>query len=302
LALAIAATTLSDHFVLLVVSVVYRGGAIPIAWRVLPAGQRGTWRAEWLRLLRQIRRAIPHDWTVVVLADRGLYAPWLFRRIVRLGWHPLLRIKQAAKFRPAGQAKWLWLRALVGQAGQRWRGVGTAFATENSQLACTLVAWWGAGHAEPWFILTDLPPEGCDAQWYALRGWCEQGFKCIKRGGWQWQQTQMHDPARVARLWLALAVASLWVISVGSDLEVGPHDAPEDMPDVRALLDLLPGTPRPRRLRLFRLGWLWLLVQALRGHGLPLPTRFLPEPWPDVPLRLDHAIPRSTQRLAYASM
>jgi len=28
-----------------------------------------------------------------VLADRGLYARWLFRRIVRLGWHPFLRIK-----------------------------------------------------------------------------------------------------------------------------------------------------------------------------------------------------------------
>ena len=39
------------------------------------------------------------------------------------------------------------------------------------------MAWWGEGHAEPWFVLTDLAPDACDAQWYALRGWCEQGFK-----------------------------------------------------------------------------------------------------------------------------
>ncbi len=42
-------------------------------------------------------------------------------------------------------------------------------------------------------VQTALAPEGCDAQWEGLRGWCEQSFKCIKRGGWQWQQTQMTD-------------------------------------------------------------------------------------------------------------
>ncbi len=223
LALAIDATSLRDDFVLLVISVVYRGGAIPIAWQVLPAQQKKAWRADWLRLLRQVRAGIPRDWTVLVLADRGLYAPWLFRRIVRLGWHPFLRVNQRAKFRPAGHARWSWLRELGGQEGATWRGAGTAFETKGCQLPCTLVAWWGAGHAEPWFILTDLPPDGCDAQWYALRGWCEQGFKTVKRGGWQWQATQMQAPSRVARLWLALALASLWTISIGSDLECVMH-------------------------------------------------------------------------------
>src|ERR671922_1099973 len=126
------------------------------------------------------------DWTVLVLADRGLWARWLFRRIVRLGWHPLLRINQGAKFRPAGQTRWYWLRELVGQVGQRWRGCGTAFRSRDCHLECTLVAWWGEGHEEPWFILTDLAPAGCDARWYGLRTWCEQRFTCTNRGGWQW--------------------------------------------------------------------------------------------------------------------
>jgi len=58
-----------------------------------------------------------------------------------------------------------------------------------------------------------------------MRTWCEQGFKCTKRGGWQWQQTRMVDPARASRLWLALAVASLWVVTLGSELETGPTNA-----------------------------------------------------------------------------
>jgi hypothetical protein len=149
-------------------------------------------------------------------------------------------------------------------------------------------------------VLTDLPPAGCDAQWYGLRGWCEQAFKCTKRGGWQWQQTQMTDPARVARLWLAMAVATLWMITLGSDLEVGPSDDAPHLPDLRALLGLM-GARRPRRTRLFRLGWLWLLVQLIQGQPLPLPRRLVPEPWPDIPERLDPCIYHQ-KALAYAYM
>ncbi len=156
LALAIDATTLSDRFVVLSVSVVYRGLGIPVAWTILPAGEKRAWRREWLRMVRLLRPAIPPQWTVLVLADRGLYARWLFRRIVRLGWHPFLRINQGAKFRPTGQAKWYWLREVCGQRGQRWRGAGTAFISKESQLTCTLVAWWGDGYKDPWFILTQL--------------------------------------------------------------------------------------------------------------------------------------------------
>jgi hypothetical protein len=300
LALTVDASSLGDRFVVLAVSVVYRGCAIPVAWTILPAGQKGAWKREWLRLLRLLRPAIPPGWTVVVVADRGLYARWLFGRIVRLGWHPLLRVNQGCKFRPAGTAKFVWLSELCGQVGQRWRGRGTAFSTRQSQLECTLLAWWGEGHKEPWYILTDLAAEESDAQWYGLRSWCEQGFKCIKRGGWQWQMTQMSDPARVARLWLALAVATLWVISVGSDLEVEPPATVVEVPDLQALLGRR-APIQPRQTRLFRLGWLWLLVRALKGTALPLPSRLVPEPWPDVPQQLILGRPLH-KRLSYAYM
>ncbi len=144
IALAIDATTLGDRFVVLTISVVYRSCAIPVAWTILVQPRKGAWRRHWLRMLRQLRPAIPADWVVLVMADRGLYAGWLFRRIVRLGWHPFLRINQGAKFRPSGHPSWYWLPELVGQVGSRWRGQGTAFKSHGRQLECTLVAWWGA--------------------------------------------------------------------------------------------------------------------------------------------------------------
>ena len=300
IALSIDATSLGDRFVVLAICVVYRGCAIPIAWTILPAQKKRAWRKEWLRLLRLLGPAIPAEWTVLVLADRGLYARWLFRRIVRLGWHPMLRINQGCKFRPQGQAQFVWLRDLVGEIGMRWRGHGTAFASADCHLDCTLVAWWGAGHAEPWFVLTDLAADGCDAQWYALRGWCEQSFKCSKRGGWQWQQTQMKDPNRANRLWLAMAVATLWMLTLGSDLELGPSETRPDLPDLSAILGVRPAQ-RPRTIRLFRLGWLWLLVQLIEGQALPVPRHLVPEPWPAIPERLEPSIAHQ-KALAYAYM
>src|SRR5215471_15323014 len=69
----------------------------------------------------------PPGWTVIVLADRGLYAPWLFRRITRLGWHPFLRINTGGSFRPAGTTGWRPLTTFAPRPGTSWRGTGLAF-------------------------------------------------------------------------------------------------------------------------------------------------------------------------------
>ena len=104
LALALDATTLGTRFTVLAISVVYRGCAIPVAWTILPANQPHAWRREWLRLLRTLRPAIPTGWTVIVLADRGLYAGWLFRRSSAWAGTHSCASMPGGTFRPSGQA------------------------------------------------------------------------------------------------------------------------------------------------------------------------------------------------------
>lgn len=280
LALAMDATTLGDQFVVLAISVVYRGCAVPVAWSVLPAGQKRAWRPEWERLLGCLRGTVPADWTVIVLADRGLYARWLFTTIVSQGWHPFLRVNLGGTFRPSTEARFRTLRSFVPATDQRWAGTGTAYKGADSRLRCTLLAWHGAGYTDPWLILTDLPPDLADVAWYGLRAWIEQGFKVTKRAGWQWQRTRMIHPDRAARLWLAIAVATLWLVSVG-----GAADAEDATPLLDSLDLALPTSRRARRatrLRLvgvFRRGWLLILAAYFRRAPLPL-APFIPEPWP----------------------
>jgi hypothetical protein len=296
LALAVDATALGERFVVLAVSVVYRGCAIPVAWTVLPANQPHAWRREWVRMLRQVRRALPPTLTVIVLADRGLYARWLYRRIVRLGWHPVLRIKAGGTFRPQASTRFLPLRTFAPQPGTRWQGQGTACVKYPSRLACTLLACWEEGYTEPWFILTDLPPESSAACWYGLRAWIEQGFKVTKRGGWQWQRTRMSDPQRAARLWLAVAVATLWVLSVGGEADATlPASTLGDVTQALGDARRQRRATRGRLVSVFRQGWTAILVALLNHRRLPL-GRFVPEPWPSAEdvktkLRVKHEVP-----------
>jgi hypothetical protein len=222
--------------------------------------------------------------TVMVLADRGLYARWLFQPMITLGWHPFLRIKAGAKFRPAGWYHFHWLSSFAPAEGRWWRGQGTAFASPECRFACTLLARWEPGYAEPWYIVTDLPPEASDACWYGLRAWIEQGVTLTKRAGWQWHRTRMTDPPRAERLWLAVAIATLWLLSVGGEAD---DRIPEStLWDVTASLARAARQRRATRLRLvslFRRGWVAVIVALLTGDPLPLPKAFHPEPWASIP-------------------
>lgn len=246
LALALDATTLGDRFTVLSVSVVYRGNAIPVAWKVLPGNVKHPWKGEWLALLDHLRPVIEPHRTVLVMTDRGLYARWFFQAIISLGWHPLMRIQKTSTFRPAGQRRAVPVRSLVTQPGESWKGQGVAFAkTPRRRLPCTLLGRWEPGYHEAWFLITDLRPETAESCWYGLRNWIEQGYKLIKSAGWQWQKTKMTDPQRVERLWLAIAVATMWVLRVGGQCEEPSAPTPE-LPELPESTDHLPGRSSPR--------------------------------------------------------
>jgi Transposase DDE domain len=280
LALAMDASTLGQRFTILSISVVVRGCAIPVAWKVVEATRAGAWRPHWIALLDALADAIPADWTVIVLADRGLYARWLFTTIQAQGWHPYLRINRQGQYCPAGATTFRPLSQVVTRVGQQWSGAVTCFAPKERQLTCTLLARWDAGYRDPWLVVTDLPPTRADVAWYGLRAWIECGFKDSKRGGWQWQATKMTDPARAERLWLVIAVATLWTVSVGCQAEAAlPATVLADRPAEQVARRRATGRPAVRELSCFRRGRLVLIAMLCSGQDVPL-GQLLPEPWP----------------------
>lgn len=268
LVLALDATTLKQKFVVLTVSVLYQGCAIPVAWKVRRAQAKGSWRPHWLRLLGQVHQRMPADWSVLVMADRGLFADWLFTGIVALKWHPFLRINSQGLCRPRGASQFKPMLDYLPAAGQTWQGDMVCF--RSTQLAATLAAYHDGQHEHPWLILTDLPPVVAQATWYEQRTWIEGGFKDIKSGGWQWHLTRMTDPERASRMWLVLAVAQLYSVSLGSQVEAETAaPQPKALPATHVARRTAKGQPPPRRLSLVTLGRLAHLARFILGKCLP---------------------------------
>jgi hypothetical protein len=93
------------------------------------------------------------------------------------------------------------------------------FAGKNSRVKSTLLMHWQAGYEAAWVILTDLKPEEALISWYGVRTWIEGGFKDFKRGLWGWHHSKMQRASSVERLWLAMALAQLWCVSLGCQAE-----------------------------------------------------------------------------------
>jgi hypothetical protein len=102
IALALDVTLQHDKVAALVLRVLYRSSAIPVAWHILPANTAGAWLEPILGLVQALPAVLPPPMTVLLLADRGLWSPRLWRHLRQLGWHPLLRVQTPMTVAPDG--------------------------------------------------------------------------------------------------------------------------------------------------------------------------------------------------------
>lgn len=286
MALAVDVTTHTDRLTALVVSVLYRGSAIPLAWHILVANRKGAWMPHIMALLELVARQMPKDMEVIVLVDRGLRSEQLWHCICRLGWHPIVRVQYNTVFCPQGQERQDAL-SLVAGPGHAWVGEGKARSSRPRR--CTMMVVWEVGQKEPWVVLTDLAPAEVGPWWYGLRVWIELGFRALKGMGWRWEHTRRHDPTRAARHWLVMAVATLLAMAYGTRVEDAEARA---MPPAhlhrppRPAAKPAPAERRaPRQVSLFQQGLAWLSQQLGRGR-LWRRLWLAPEPWPDPPSSL----------------
>lgn len=207
-------TTLGEHLKVMAVSLAYRGRALPLAWWCYHQDHYPMRQTKLIdTLLGWVAAALPPRCQVLVETDRGLSSsPALLRRIRKRGWYYLVRVQRALLVR--GQdGQELRLGALISRPGQHWSGRVQVFKSAG-WLECWAIAYWGRGHQEPWLLLTDYAP--AQASWYGWRMWEELAFRDFKSTGWKWHKSRVWDPEHANRLWLVLALAYAWVLSLGT--------------------------------------------------------------------------------------
>ncbi len=198
------------------------GIALPIAWHLRPQTQSGSWNPIWCQMLRVLRGVVPKERRVIVVCDRGITAPAVWRAIVANGWHPVMRVSGTVPFR----VRYGRRRSTVGsvgalRVGEQGQWSGWAF---QGAVRCVLVGVWRVGSAEPCWVLTDGALGASEALgWYRRRAWIEAMFRRWKRGGYGWHQLRTMVVERMMwKVWVyGLALWLSWVLGRGGCVGYG---------------------------------------------------------------------------------
>ncbi len=210
-------TSLQDKLKVMSVCLAYRGRAIPVAWWCYRPDQWPKPQVALIgQLLQRLARVMPTGKTVLVQADRGIgCSPALLRRIQALGWFYLVRVQRQVRLRLADGRCVVFGQLLPALGGRAWAGPVWAFKKAPWQ-SCWAVAYWKRPHQQPWLLLTNWP--NAHGPWYAVRMWEELAFRDLKSCGWQWQRSRVWEPEHANRLWLAMALAYVWILSLGTQV------------------------------------------------------------------------------------
>jgi hypothetical protein len=240
-------TKLSDDLSVMLVGLAYQQRCIPLVWRCYTSEAYPVEGQVKLiqRLLERIQGVLPGGRRPIVQVDRGIgTSSKLLRMVQGLGWGYLFRVQGTVRMRTR-DGKSIALGQLV-KPGENWAGWGLVFK-KAGWLPSGICVHWQAGQAQPWCLLTN---SRLSARHYAIRVWQEEGFRDLKSGGWQWQRSQVWQPAHAERLLIVLALAYAWTLTQGTWLAQAP------LPIQRLVSDA-----DPDRYSLFRLGLRWLRRQ-----------------------------------------
>ena len=258
--LIIDTTKIGFNARLLMVSIAYRGRALPLAWSV-HRGKKG-WLAvkKQIALLKHVAKLIPAGSEVWLVGDTEFQHVPLISWLKEAGWHYVLRQQGKIMVWWAGHHQ-VKLSDLDLQEGEtRW--LGWVYLTREYHYGpVSVVLHWEEGEDEPWYLVTDVEASRATIKTYKVRMWTEEMYGDMKGHGFDLEATHMRDLDRLSRLVLGVCIVYAWLISLGSWVVKNGQ---------RHLVD-----KKSRRDKsYFRIGWSWLKRRLSQGQSLKL--RFSP--------------------------
>lgn len=265
--LAIDTSSITENLVLARTAIIYRGRAVPVAWRVYRRRSVMLCFNQYTPLLRSTAQLIPHGVTVVLLGDRGFRDVRLMTLAREFHWHFRLRLAENEKVGVGKQPlQPLNTWKLVAQQPHFLQRVRlTAQRVGPVNLA---VAWDGDPTHDPWRIATDQPACINTLTEYALRMGIDLGFLDDKSAGFQVHDTELADPRRLDHLLLVTALGNLYLVSLGTQVVQEGH---------RRLID----SHWQRHLSYQQLGWRWLDYRLACDASLPMTFTLDSQPDPE---------------------
>jgi hypothetical protein len=210
-------TTVAGRLVILRVSLVYRGRAIPLAWQVYERKSVALPFKLYRELLGHVRTLLPPGVTVVLLGDRGFRAQALMRwcRSPHIGWHFRLRLK-ANQLLTLSDGRTRHLSELGLKPGRKGFLHDVRLGEGRYGPIHLALAWSEQPQAEAWYIASDEPTGDETLGEYGWRMAIEEELRDDKSGGFQLEATELDDAESLSRLLLVMSVAYLHLVSLGT--------------------------------------------------------------------------------------
>jgi DDE family transposase len=201
--------------VALLLHVIYKGRALPLAWRVRQ-GPKGHFPEDLhLALVNLIRACLPEGAQVVFLGDGEFDGPTLQETLNEAGWCYVCRTAKSTVATWEGETFRLDTWGACSQPG-------TLIALQEVQMTrdaygpVMLLCCWAKGYQEPLYLVSnmDVAEEAC--RYYQKRFRIETFFSDQKSRGFHIHKSHISDPQRLSRLLIAACLAYIWIIYLGS--------------------------------------------------------------------------------------
>lgn len=199
--------------VALMLSVVYHGRALPLAW-VVVQGQKGHFpQATHCALLSQIQPLIPPTAAVTFLGDGEFDGTEVQALLRQHHWQyvcrtaPNILMTVYGKPRPIGN---------LAPARGELLAVRPAWITAEAYGPVSILALWEATDDAPIYLVTNMADLAAALAAYRQRAQIETFFSDQKSRGFHIHTSHLSDPKRVARLLIASCLAYLWLVYLGA--------------------------------------------------------------------------------------
>lgn len=201
----------------LMLSVLYKKRALPLAWLV-SQGSKGHFSEEdHITLIEQVKEIIPEDADVMFLGDGEFDGINLQAKIDNYDWKYVCRTAKDTII--TQDSKTFTFQELQIQPGGRITLLSVAI-TQKRYGPVQAVAWWDEEYENPIYLVSNLSIyESIDkdpCEWYSLRFSIETLFSDQKSRGFHLHKSHLSDPDRLAQLMIAACLAYIWIIYLGN--------------------------------------------------------------------------------------
>ena len=212
LLLAMDGSEMGRKCMTLMVSVIYKKRALPIAWIVVQ-GSSGHFAEEThVALIERVHAIVPQGCDVIFLGDGEFDGTTLQATLTAYGWEYVCRTAKNAQV--CDQDDQFSLHEVDVQPGS-CIGLHGVSLTHQAYGPVLAIAWWKAECPDPIYLVTNmvLVDEAC--YWYEKRFRIETFFSDQKSRGFNMQKSHISNPERLSRLMIAACLAYIWIIYLG---------------------------------------------------------------------------------------